>query len=256
MFHHGFDLFSAALSFLYDRDTFFFGETILYIDVLQQLVHRDALIFSPGSNLGQNGASGNGIFVANEIFAQETVAFFAAADIVLLAFVLLHDIGNPFETGVNVIHFDTVLFCDRTDQFGRDDCLHDVFFAVDLAEFFPAGDEVVDKHQSSLVAVQQYPFAVVVLNGCTYAVCIRVGSQYQFGIRFLGLLNSQSQSGRFFRVGGNDGREVAAYYVLFGNVDDIRETERFQCRRDNRHACSVDRCVDDLHVVVAGDGFR
>ena len=61
------------------------------------------------------------------------------------------------------------------------------------------------------------------------------------------------------RVGAavkNNGREVAAYYVLFGYMDDIRETECFQCRRDNRHACSVDRRVDDLHVMVTCDGFR
>jgi len=77
-----------------------------------------------------------------------------------------------------------------------------------------------------------------------------------FGVCFLGLFNCQSQSRRFFRVGRNNGREVAAYYVLFGYMDDIRETECFQCRRDNRHACSVDRRVDDLHVMVTCDGFR
>lgn len=75
--------------------------------------------------------------------------------------------------GVNVIHFDAVLLGDRTDQFGRNDCLDDIFLAVDLTELLSSGDEIVDEHQSGLVTVQQYPFAFVVLNGCTYSVCIR-----------------------------------------------------------------------------------
>ena len=116
----------------------------------------------------------NRIFVTNKVFAQETVAFFATADIVLLAFVLFHHVSNPFEASVNVIHFNTVLFSDSADGFSSNDSFYDIFFTLNLAKFFPASNQIINEHQSSLVTVQKNPFAFVVLNSYTNAVCIRI----------------------------------------------------------------------------------
>ena len=256
MLHHRLDFLGAALALLYDRDTFFFRETIFDVNLLEQLEYRDALVFCPSCDFSQDSAGRNGVFVANEVFAQEAVAFLAAADVALLALVFAHDVGNPFEARVHVVDFHTVLFGDGAERFRRNDCLHDVFLAVQLAQLFPAGNQVVSEEERILVAVEEHPFALVVLHGAAHAVAVGVRSHYEVGIHFLGFFYSHREGSRFLGIRGNYRREVAADDVLLRYVDNVREAESSQCARNNHDARPVNRGIDNLHVVVASDSLR
>jgi len=138
------------------------------------LVERLALALGPGSDFGHEGAGGYGVFVTHEVFGQEAVAFLTATNVIHLAFQLAHNGGYPFEAGVAVETSYLVGIGDGFDELGGDNGLDHVLVALELAGFAPAGDEVIDKEQGGLVAVDQDPFAPVVLDGHTYAVGIRV----------------------------------------------------------------------------------
>ena len=133
MLHHRLDFFGAALAFLHDRDAFFFRESVFHVDLLQELVDGHAIVFSPSGDFSKHGTGRYGVFVAHEVFAQETVALFASADEVQLAFVLLHDGGNPLKSGVDIVEPDGIALGDRADGLGRHDGLDDVFLALDFA---------------------------------------------------------------------------------------------------------------------------
>ena len=48
--------------------------------------------------------------------------------------------------------------------------------------------------------------------------------------------------------------EVATDDILLRNIDDIGKANSTQSFGDDAHACTMDRCIDDLQVVVACDG--
>ena len=61
------------------------------------------------------------------------------------------------------------------------------------------------------------------------------------------------QGGGLFGVGRDDGGEVATDNVLLRHMDDVREAKGLEGHGDEAHTRTVDRSVDDLHVVVALD---
>ena len=253
MLHHCLDLLGAALAFLNDRNTFLFREAILYVNLLEQLEETQVLVFCPSGDFSQHDASRYGVFITNEVLAQEAVALLATTDVVLLALVLAHNVGDPFEACVNVVDLNTITLCDSLDCLGCYDCLDYIFLTVHLVQLFPAGDQVINEHQGCLVTVQQYPFALIVLNGRANTVSVRVGSHNQLGVGCFRLLDSHSQSGGLFGVRRDNGREVATYDVLLRNVNNILESKCLQRSRNQLDTCSVDRRVDNLHILMTLD---
>jgi len=218
------------------------------------LVKRLALVFGPGRDFGHEGAGRYGILVAYEVFGQEAVAFFTTTDVIHLAFQFAHHGGYPLEAGVAIEAGYPVGIGDGFDEFGGDNGLDHVFVALELAGFPPAGDEVVNKEQGSLVAVDQDPFTPVVLNSHTHAVGIRVGSHDDVSIGFLGLFDGHIEGGRFFRVGRDYSGKITAHHVLFRYRDDVRKTEGLQTGGNDAHPGAVDGGVDNLEVGLLFDG--
>ena len=110
--HHSFDFFCTRLSFTHDRNTLFLRKSVFDIYVLQQFIHRLTVIFRPCRYLGHHGTRRHGVFITNEIFYQEAVTFFSAADILTFTLKLPHYGSNPFKSGVHIeaLYSVTIVF--------------------------------------------------------------------------------------------------------------------------------------------------
>lgn len=184
--HHGLDLFGATLALLHHGDVDLLRVSVFAIDLLEQLVERQAAILGPSRDLSQHAAGGDGVLVAHKVLAEEAVALLAAADVLLLALVAAHDVSDPLEARVDVVHLHAVALGDGADRLRGDDRLDDVLLALQSAHLLPAREEVVDEEDGRLIAIEQDPLAVVVLHGRAHAVSVRVGGKHQFGVRRLG----------------------------------------------------------------------
>ena len=136
-----------------------------------------------------------------------------------------------------------------------DDGLHDILVAVQLAALGPAGQLVAQQQHEGLVAVQQHVFALLVAQRHADAVRIGVGGQNQVGALLRGQINGHRHRLALLGVGRLDGGEVAVDDSLLLHHDHVREAEFLQRRRNQPHARTVHRRIDDLHVVVLLHAF-
>ena len=149
-----------------------------------------------------------------------------------------------------------ILIGNLLDQFGSNDSFHTKFITGHFAQFIILSDDVIKIHQTSLVTINQYPFAFIVLTSDTYAVGIRVGSHYKVGINFFSQIKSHRQSFCILRIRRDNCREVTVLNHLLGHGIYVLESPHLQCTRNQHHACTVDRSVYNLHIFMAGDRFR
>ena len=215
-----------------------------------------AAVFGPCGDFGHERDSGYGVFVACEVFGQEAVALFAAADIPGLTFELADDGCNPLEAGVAVIHLHVVVGSDGSDGLGGDDGLDDVLVAQQTAHFAVAHHDVVEQNHYYLVAVDELIFTVLQAHNTTNAVGVGVGGEYYVGSGLLGFGDGHSHGRGHFGVRALDSGEVAGGNVLFGHMDDVGEAVVAQRSGYEFHTGAVDRRVHDFEVVVAFDYFR
>ena len=59
---------------------------------------------------------------------------------------------------------------------------------------------IIKVHHTSLITINQYPFAFIILASNTHTVSIRVGSHYEVSVNFFGKVYSHRKSFRVFRV--------------------------------------------------------
>ena len=128
--HHRLDFFGAALALLNDRDIHLFRVAVFEINLLQQLIERPSFVFCPSRHLGQNAAGRYGILVTHKVLTEESVTFFSTANILFLAFVSAHHLGNPLETGINIVHLDAPALRDGANRLGRNNRFDNVFPAA------------------------------------------------------------------------------------------------------------------------------
>ena len=164
--------------------------------------------------------------------------------------------GNPLETGVAVDHFNLVLIGNSFDELGSDNGLYDEIRRLHLAGCDTVLDDVVQEKQASLIAVNQHPFAFVVLACHTHAVCIRITCHYDVCINLLGEFDCHGKGFRIFRIRRNNCREISALYHLFGYTVHILKAPLFQGSRNEYPTCTMERSIDDAKVFLTLNHFR
>ena len=135
------------------------------------------------------------------------------------------------------------------------DCLNDVFVALKLAQFFPAGKDVVGKHRGSLVTVEKGHIAVIVAYCDSHTVCIRVGCHHNVGIFLLCNLYCHCKGSVLFRIGRSHRGEISVADILLGNVEHVVESEAGQALGYQTHAAAVKRCIYELEILVSCAGL-
>ena len=223
---------------------------------MEQLIEGQALLGGPGGALGNHYAGYRSVLVAHELTDIEAVAFLTAADELALALVLAHDLLNVLESGQHIVALHSETTADLGDQLSRHDGLGDVLRGIQLAEFLPAGEDVICQDGSCLVAVQLNHLAFVVTNSDSKAVSVRVGGHHDVSPLFVGHFQSHLHSGRLLRIRGYNCREVPVTNVLIRHVDNILETKAFQSLWHNADSCSVKRSVNDLQVLMLLTSLR
>ena len=71
--HHLFDFVSSRLARLHDINRMVERETVLHVNIHQDIEQRLPLVFGPSTDLCQERTSGHSILVAHEVFGQESV---------------------------------------------------------------------------------------------------------------------------------------------------------------------------------------
>ena len=159
------------------------GEAVFEIDVHEEVIQCLAVVLGPGCDFADEADGGRAVLVAYFVERQETEAFFAAANVLLDAFVFADEGCNPFEAGVAVHHLHAVLLGNLLNQLGGHDGLHQELVAFQLAEFFLIGDDVPGKHHAGLVSIEDFPFALWVAADDSEAVCVGVRSNDEVGVQ-------------------------------------------------------------------------
>ena len=254
--HHFLDFVSTALTRLSYVYSYFLREAVFYVDFHQYIIQCLALILSPCADFSQQSTCRNSIFIANEVFSQEAVAFFTTTDVLLLAFAQTDFTSDPLEASVAVTHFDVVLVSNSLDEFCSYDSLHAEVSILHLTCSDAVLDDVVQEDQSSLVTVDEYPFALIILTSHTYAVSIRVSSHYDISVDLLRQFDSHRQCFSIFWVRRNNCWEVTAFYHLFFYAVYVFKAPLLQSTWNELHTCTVDRSKYDAQVLLTLDYFR
>ena len=90
----------------------------------------------------------------------------------------------------------------------------------------------------------------------TATVGIRIGSHHKIGINFFSQIDSHRKRFGIFRIRRYYCREVTVFDHLFGNSKYIFESPHLQSARNQHHTCTVNRSINDLHILMTGDSFR
>ena len=141
--HHLLDFLCSGLARAHHRDAFLMGVSVLKIDFLKHFIEVHATVFCPCADFGHQRDCRHGVLVAAEVFGQEAVAFLTATKIALSAFEIADYAGNPFESGIAVIHLHILILGNSLDGFCRDDCLDHIFIAFQQSELAVAEHDVV-----------------------------------------------------------------------------------------------------------------
>ena len=94
-----------------------------------------------------------------------------------MSLVALNHLSDILESGKYIVNLHAETLCDLRDKFSRHDRLHYISFRGKLSKLLPAGENIICKHRARLVTVELNHLAVIVTNGDTHAVSIRVGSE-------------------------------------------------------------------------------
>ena len=136
-----------------------------------------------------------------------------------------------------------------------DDGLHDILVAVQLAALGPAGQLVAQQQHEGLITVQQHVFALLVAQRNADAVRIGVRGQHQIGALLGRKVDGHRHGLALFGIRRLDGGEVAVDNGLLRHELHVREAELLERLRHQTHTRTVQRGVDDLHIVVLFDAF-
>ena len=227
--------------------------TVVEVDFHQHFVEVHAAVLGPGADFRHKRDCRHRVLVAGEGFGQESIRFFAAADIAFLTFEFADNACNPLEAGVAVIHLDALIVGDCLDGLCGHDCLNDIFVADELAQFAVAAHDVIHENHYNLVAVHELILALAVADDAADTVSIGVGCEDDVGVDFLALCDSHCHGRGIFRIGRVDGGEIAGCHILLRNIDDVGEAVVAQRVRNQFHAGAVNRGIDNLEVMLALD---
>ena len=132
----------------------------------------------------------------------------------------------------------------------RYDRLHNKLLAVELAQLGPARELIAQDEGQGLVTVQQHILTLLVAQRHTQAVAIGVGSQHKVGTLLGSQLDSLHHRLALLGVGRIYGREVSIDNSLLGYDRNILETEVLQRSGNEFHTRTMDRRVDNLHILM------
>ena len=244
------NLLCTRFALTHERYALLLRVAVGHIDVDEHSIHIQALLLCPSCNLSHERDSRNRVFVANEVLSKEAVALLTTTKVASLALVLTHHSCNPLEAGEYVVELDVLLLGNRLDSVGSNDSLHDILVAGELTKLLVACHEVVEEDHHNLVTINQFILTLGILDNHTDAVGIGVRSHNDVGIYLLSLGNSHCHSRSVLWVRRIYCWEVSTLDFLLGHADDICESEVLERTRNEIFSCSVNRCIDDLQVVV------
>ena len=231
----------------------FEAESIVHVNLHEQVVEGLALVLGPCGDFADETDGSGCVLVANLVVGEESKAFLAATDILLLAFGEGDFACNPLEAGVAVADFNSFLLGNIGDALGGHDGLHQEVGALKLAEVLLVLDDVIAEHEGGLVAVENHPFALVVAADDGEAVGIGVGGYYQVSVELRSELHAEGHGLCVFRVGAYDGGEVSVHYHLLGHYVDVLESPAAEAEGHNDAARTVHGGVDDVEVLLTVD---
>ena len=146
-----------------------------------------------------------------------------------------------------------MLFSDLANHFRGDNRLHDEICRLEQALSLAVGDDIPQEDQTGLVAIDEHPFALIVLARHADTVSIGVRSHEDVSVELLSVAQSERQSLGKLRVRTVNSGEVAILDHLLRNAVYIVEAPISQRTRNHHATGTVERSVDDLQIVLATD---
>ncbi len=123
-------------------------------------------------------------------------------------------------------------------------------FGTEFAEFLHIVDDVVAVHHACLVAVDDYPFSLVVAAHDSDTVSIGVRSNHEVCSEFCAEVHAHCHGFGILGVGADNGWEVAVDNHLFGHYMNILESPAAQAHGHYLASGAVHGGIDDVEVFL------
>ena len=204
---------------------------ILAVDFLQTLFDAGAISSVVGSHFTNQHGGYNSVLVPDIGACQIAIAFLKAKDkpILLMVFLQVENlVTNPLEAGENTAQLYIVMLGNGLGQWGGYQRHNSNRILWHSALFNTASTDIIKEQGAHFVTSYQFIGAVRTLHGNTYPVCIRICSQHQICITFLGQLQARLQSSIDFWIWIAAGGEITIWIFLLWYNGNISNTNIFK----------------------------
>ena len=148
-----------------------------------------------------------------------------------------------------------LFFSNFANHFSRNNSLYNEVGRLHLAHFNTVSDDVIEENETSLVTINQNPFALVVLTSHSHTVGIGIGSHHNICIERLSITQSKRKGFTVFWVRRNNRRKITASFHLFFHTIHVFKAPKLQRTGNEHHTRSVERRVDYLQIFLSFDNF-